>query len=179
MLPKMTGRRLSDAELMVAEQLLELAFGPGRVHGMVHVEDAQADPRLAPVREGVDEAMIESALAVPLVAREELVGLLAAYLPRGRELTANESSLLSALGNQLAVAAQNAQLHERTERLASEREEALGGTGGGEAPARPLRDLTLVRPEPVARHDPRRRDERRRRAAGSRCGGDQDAGRPR
>ena len=120
-----TGRRLSDAELMVAEQLLELAFGPGRVHGMVHVEDAQSDPRLATVREGVSEATIESALAVPLVAREELVGLLAAYLPRGRELTPNESSLLTALANQLAVAAQNAQLHERTERLASEREEAL------------------------------------------------------
>jgi serine phosphatase RsbU (regulator of sigma subunit) len=64
-------------------------------------------------------------LAVPLVAREELVGLLAAYLPRGRELSANESSLLSALANQLGVAAQNARLHERTERLASEREEAL------------------------------------------------------
>jgi GAF domain-containing protein len=120
-----TGRQLSDAELMVAERLLELAFGPGRVHGMVHVEDAQSDPRLATVREGVSEAKIESALAVPLAAREELVGLLAAYLPRGRELTANESSLLTALANQLAVAAQNAQLHERTERLASEREEAL------------------------------------------------------
>jgi GAF domain-containing protein len=120
-----TGRQLSDAELMVAEQLLELAFGPGRVHGMVHVENAQSDPRLATVREGVSEARIESALAVPLVAREELVGLLAAYVPRGRELTANESSLLTALANQLAVAAQNAQLHERTERLASEREEAL------------------------------------------------------
>ena len=120
-----TGRQLSDAELMVAERLLELAFGPGRVHGMVHVEDARSDPRLAAVREGVSGASIESALAVPLVAREELVGLLAAYLPRGRELTANESSLLTALSNQLAVAAQNAQLHERTERLASEREEAL------------------------------------------------------
>jgi serine phosphatase RsbU (regulator of sigma subunit) len=120
-----TGRQLSDAELMVAEQLLELAFGPGRVHGIIHVEDAQSDSRLAAVREGVGEARIESALAVPLVAREELVGLLAAYLPRGRELTANESSLLTALANQLAVAAQNAQLHERTERLAAEREEAL------------------------------------------------------
>ena len=64
-------------------------------------------------------------LAVPLVAREELIGLLAAYLPRGRELAVNESSLLGALASQLAVAVQNAQLHERTERLASEREEAL------------------------------------------------------
>ena len=64
-------------------------------------------------------------LAVPLVAREEVVGLLAVYLPRGRELEPNEPALLSALASQLAVAAQNAQLHERTERLATERKEAL------------------------------------------------------
>jgi serine phosphatase RsbU (regulator of sigma subunit) len=120
-----TGRDLSWAELMVAERLLELAFGPLRAQGMLHIPDAQADLRLAPVREAVAEAGIDAALAVPLVAREELVGLLAAYLPRGRELSVNESSLLAALANQLAVAAQNAQLHERTERLASEREEAL------------------------------------------------------
>jgi serine phosphatase RsbU (regulator of sigma subunit) len=120
-----TGRELSSAELTVAEQLLELAFGPLRAQGMLHVADAQADVRLAPAREAVAEAGIGAALAVPLVAREELVGLLAAYLPRGREVSANESSLLSALASQLAVAAQNARLHERMERLASEREEAL------------------------------------------------------
>jgi serine phosphatase RsbU (regulator of sigma subunit) len=120
-----TGRELSSAELTVAERLLELAFGPLRAQGMLHVADAQADVRLVPVREAVAEAGIGAALAVPLVAREELVGLLAVYLPRGRELSPNESSLLSALANQLAVAAQNARLHERTERLASEREEAL------------------------------------------------------
>ena len=81
--------------------------------------------RLASVNEAVSEAQIDAVLAVPLVAREELIGLLAAYLPRGRDLSANESSLLAALASQLAVAVQNAQLHERTERLASEREEAL------------------------------------------------------
>ena len=77
-----TGRHLSGAEQAVAERLLELAFGPHRVQGMLHVVDAQADLRLAPVREAVAEAGIDAALAVPLVAREELVGLLAAYLPR-------------------------------------------------------------------------------------------------
>jgi serine phosphatase RsbU (regulator of sigma subunit)/PAS domain-containing protein len=120
-----TGRELSSAELTVAERLLELAFGPLRAQGMLHVADAQADARLAPAQEAVAEAGIGAALAVPLVAREELVGLLAAYLPRGRELSPNESSLLTALASQLAVAAQNARLHERTERLATEREEAL------------------------------------------------------
>jgi serine phosphatase RsbU (regulator of sigma subunit) len=119
------GRGASGAEIAVAERLLELAFGPLRAQGMLHVPDAQADLRLAPVREAVGEAAIDAVLAVPLVARGELIGLLAAYLPRGREITANETSLLAALASQLAVAVQNAQLHERTERLSSEREQAL------------------------------------------------------
>ena len=112
-------------ELAVAERLLELAFGPLRAQGVLHVTDAAADLQLAPVRDAVAEAEIESILAVPLVAREELIGLLTIYLRRGRELDPNETALLSALASQLAVAAQNAQLHERTERLAAERKEAL------------------------------------------------------
>jgi len=110
----------ADAELAVAERLLELAFGPLRAQGVLHVPDAQADVRLAPVRAAVAEAQIDAALAVPLVAGEELVGLLAVYLPRGREVEASEGTLLSALAAQLAVAAQNAELHERTERQATE-----------------------------------------------------------
>ena len=115
----------ADAELAVAERLLELAFGPLRAQGVLHVVDAQADTRLAPVRTAVAEAQIDAALAVPLVAREELVGLLAVYLPRGREVEANEAALLSALAAQLAVAAQNAELHERTERQATELQETI------------------------------------------------------
>ncbi len=115
----------SPAELAVAERLLELAFGPLRAQGMLHVTDAAADLNLAPVRDAVVEANVESILAVPLVAREEVVGLLTVYLPFGRELDPNEVALLSALASQLAVAAQNAQLHERTERLATERKDAL------------------------------------------------------
>jgi serine phosphatase RsbU (regulator of sigma subunit) len=110
----------ADAELAVAERLLELAFGPLRAQGVLHVPDAQADVRLTPVRAAVAEAQIDAVLAVPLVAGEELVGLLAVYLPRGRQVEASEGALLSALAAQLAVAAQNAELHERTERQATE-----------------------------------------------------------
>ena len=109
----------------MAERLLELAFGPMRAQGVLHVPDAQADVRLTPVRAAVAEAQIDAALAVPLVAREELVGLLAVYLPRGRQVEANEGALLSALAAQLAVAAQNAELHERTERQATELQETI------------------------------------------------------
>ena len=115
----------AHAELAVAERLLELAFGSLRAQGALHVADAQADQRLAPVRHAVAEARIDAALAVPLVAREELVGLLAVYLPRGREVQPNEAALLSALATQLAVAAQNAELHERTERQANELRETV------------------------------------------------------
>jgi serine phosphatase RsbU (regulator of sigma subunit) len=115
----------SDAELAVAERLLELAFGPLRAQGVLHVADAQADLRLAPVRYAVAEAKIDAALAVPLVAREELVGLLAVYLPRGRGVEQSETALLSAIAAQLAVAAQNAELHERTERQATELQETV------------------------------------------------------
>jgi serine phosphatase RsbU (regulator of sigma subunit) len=114
-----------DAELAVAERLLELAFGPLRAQGVLHIADAQADARLATVRAAVAEARIDAALAVPLVAREELVGLLAVYLPRGRELEPSEAALLIALAAQLAVAAQNAELHERTERQATELRETV------------------------------------------------------
>jgi serine phosphatase RsbU (regulator of sigma subunit) len=115
----------SDAELAVAERLLELAFGPLRAQGVLHVADAQADLRLAPVRYAVAEAKIDAALAVPLVAREEVVGLLAVYLPRGRVVEQSETTLLSAIAAQLAVAAQNAELHERTERQATELQETI------------------------------------------------------
>jgi len=115
----------ANAELAVAERLLELAFGPLRAQGVLRVADAQADIRLAPVRAAVAEAQIDAAVAVPLVAREELVGLLAVYLPRGRELEPNEAGLLSALAAQLAVAAQNAELHERTERQANELQQTV------------------------------------------------------
>ena len=84
------GHGATVSELAVAERLLELAFGPLRAQGMLHVSDAQADLRLEAVKEAVGEAQIDAVLAVPLVAREELIGLLVAYLPRGRELSANE-----------------------------------------------------------------------------------------
>src|SRR4029453_2600955 len=80
---------------------------------------------LAPVRYAVAEAKIDAALAVPLVAREEVVGLLAVYLPRGRGVEQSETALLSAIAAQLAVAAQNAELHERTERQAPELQETI------------------------------------------------------
>src|SRR5581483_9581205 len=103
---------------VVAERLLELALGPFRARGCVASTDAAADRHLAPVRAAIEEAAIEAAHAVPLVAQGEVIGLLAVYPPRGRALTDDQSALLSAL------AAQNAGLHENLKRQEAEQKRA-------------------------------------------------------
>ena len=118
-------RGLAGPHAAVAERLLELALGPFRAQGMLHVTDAAADLRLAGVQDAVLEVGIEAVLAAPLLVREDLIGLVAVYLPRGHVPAESETTLLSALATQLAVALQNARLHERLKRLASERERAL------------------------------------------------------
>jgi serine phosphatase RsbU (regulator of sigma subunit) len=132
------GRSLSGPHARVAERLLELALGPFRGRGLLVVDDAADDDRLAAVATSVVESGIEAAVALPLLARDEVAGLLAVYPHRGRALSANDRALLSALAAQLAVAVQNARLHEQTKRLGEELESAL--TSEREA-ARRLRAL--------------------------------------
>jgi serine phosphatase RsbU (regulator of sigma subunit) len=119
------GRGLTGPHARVGQRLLELALGPARGRGLLLIPDAALDARLAGVREAVEEVGVEAAVAVPLRAREELIGLLAVYPHRNRRLTENEESLLRALAAQLAVAVENARLHERTQRLSAERSRAL------------------------------------------------------
>ena len=118
-------RGLAGPHLRVAEALLGLALGHLRPRPVLEIPEAADDPALAGVREAVTEAGVDAIVSVPLRAASELIGLLVAYLPSGRRLHANESALLAALAGQLAVAVQNAGLHEETMRLASDREEAL------------------------------------------------------
>jgi serine phosphatase RsbU (regulator of sigma subunit) len=118
-------RGLAGPHVPVGERLLELALGPARGRGLLHLPDIAADRRLRGVRDAVEEVGLESAVAVPLRVREELIGLLAVYPERGRDLTENEAALLRALAAQLAVAVQNARLHEETKRLSAERTQAL------------------------------------------------------
>ncbi len=118
-------RQITGPHAIVAERLLHLAIGPFRARGQVATADAAADRHLEDVRAQVAEAGIEAAHAVPLVAHNDVIGLLVAYPPRGRSLSPDQSSLLAALAGQIAVAVQNAQLHEKTSKLGSERKEAL------------------------------------------------------
>jgi serine phosphatase RsbU (regulator of sigma subunit) len=118
-------RGLAGPLLRVAEGLLDLVIARLRARPVVEVRNAATDPRLGGVRDAVTEAGIETAVVVPLRSAGELIGLLVAYLPATRTLGESESELLAALAGQLAVAVQNAGLHEETARLARDREEAL------------------------------------------------------
>src|SRR5918999_2245591 len=89
-------RGVAGPHVVVAERLLDLALGPTRALGTLHVTDAAADLRLASVTGAVSEVGIEAVVAVPLLVREELIGLVAVYLPLGRAPSEHESTLLSA-----------------------------------------------------------------------------------
>jgi serine phosphatase RsbU (regulator of sigma subunit) len=118
-------RGLAGPHARVADELLDIALGPSRGRAVLEVSNVVRDPRFAAAEIAARESGIGSALAVPLVARADVVGLLAAY-PEGRPAAGeHETALLAALAGQLAVAVQNAQLHERATLLGEQREAAL------------------------------------------------------
>jgi serine phosphatase RsbU (regulator of sigma subunit) len=115
---------VTGPHLVVAGRLLELALGPFRARGFVASTDAAVDRHLLPVRAAVQESAIEAVHAVPLVTQSEVTGLLAVYPPKGRALTDDQSALLSALAAQIAVAVQNAGLHENLKKQEAEQKRA-------------------------------------------------------
>jgi len=115
------GRGLVDGHEAVAAQLLEAALGPLRARAAVHAGVTGHEPALGLVRAALNAAGQRSALAVPLRVRDESIGLLVAY-PGVRALRDTDAALLTSLAAQLAVAVQNARLHERSRELG----EALG-----------------------------------------------------
>ncbi|HEU5244623.1 MAG TPA: SpoIIE family protein phosphatase [Gaiellaceae bacterium] len=124
-LEEAASRALAGPHARVADRLLDVALGPSRERAVLAVTDVVQDSRLATVAAAAREAGIGSALAVPLMVRGDVVGLLAAY-PEGKPAAGeHETALLAALAGQLAVAVQNAQLHEQATRLGEERETAL------------------------------------------------------
>src|SRR5512133_2223920 len=118
-------RGLTGPHARVAERLLELLLGPARGRGLLGIPYAASDPRLSGVLDVLEELGLEAAIAVPLRVRDDLIGLLAVYPAAGRELTENEEQLLRSLAAQLAVAVQNARLHEETKLADEERKVAL------------------------------------------------------
>jgi serine phosphatase RsbU (regulator of sigma subunit) len=133
---------LAGPHTRLAERLLELSLGPFRSRGLLVVPDVARDPRLVGVADAAAEAGIEAAVAVPLLAPQDVTGLLAVFPARGKPLSENESALLTALAAQLAVAVQNAQLHERATRLSDERERALDAERAASKQVRALYEIS-------------------------------------
>jgi serine phosphatase RsbU (regulator of sigma subunit) len=136
------GVGLAGPHLRLAHRLLDLTLGPFRSRGILIANDVASDPRLAGVGDAAAEAGIEAAIAVPLLVRDEVIGLLGIFPSAGRVLTENETALLSALAAQLAVAVQNAQLHERAKLLGEERERALDAEKAAAKQVRALYEIS-------------------------------------
>src|SRR5262245_5938347 len=135
-------RGLTGPHVRVAERLLELLLVPAHGRGLLGIPYAASDTRLRGVQDVLEEIGLEAAIAVPLRARDELIGVLAVYPDAGRELTEYEEELLLALAAQLAVAVENARLHERTKRADDARREALDAEREATRRLRALYDIS-------------------------------------
>ncbi len=118
-------RGLEGPHADLAERLLELALGPFRGRGFLFIEDMRRDPRLEGLEEGWQVNGIRRALVVPLIVHDDVIGALAVYKTRARPYREGEESLLLALSSQLAVAVENARLHERAKDLGEVLESTL------------------------------------------------------
>jgi serine phosphatase RsbU (regulator of sigma subunit) len=118
-------RGLHGADADLAERLLELALGPFRGRGFVFIEDMRQDPRLRGLEETWEATGIRRVLFIPLVVHDEVIGALGVFKTRPRPYREGEEGLLLALSSQLAVAVQNARLHERAKELGERLERTL------------------------------------------------------
>jgi serine phosphatase RsbU (regulator of sigma subunit) len=133
---------LAGPHVAVADRLLELALGPFRSRGLIVASNLGSDSRLMGVANAASEAGIEAAIALPLLARDEVVGLLAVFPPRGFAPTEGDATLLAALAAQLAVAVQNARLHEQAKHLGAERKRALDAEMAASRQVRALYEIS-------------------------------------
>jgi len=115
------GRALPPGHERVAGAFRESLEGPLRARVAVQASELGTERTLSGVRAALAAAGRPRAVAVPLRVRGETSGLLVAY-PSEQPLSGNDLALLAALSAQLAVAVQNARLHEQATSLG----EALG-----------------------------------------------------
>jgi serine phosphatase RsbU (regulator of sigma subunit)/uncharacterized protein YigA (DUF484 family) len=114
-----------DDDPDLAERLLELALGPFRGRGYVFIEDMRSDERLRGLEASWEKTGIRRALFIPLIVHDEVIGALGVFKTRPRPYREGEEGLLLALSSQLAVAVQNARLHERAKELGERLERTL------------------------------------------------------
>jgi serine phosphatase RsbU (regulator of sigma subunit)/uncharacterized protein YigA (DUF484 family) len=134
-------RGLAGPHTDLAERLLDQALGPFRSRGFLFIEDMRGDPRVAGLERVLEESAIRRALFIPLLVRDEVIGALAVFRGRPLPYREGEEGLLIALSSQLAVAVQNARLHERTKELSAILERTLDSERRS---ARQLRGLYAI-----------------------------------
>ena len=118
------GRGVARGHDEVALRVSDAFAGPLRARASVHAQATGTEPALSAVRTALAAAGESSVVAVPLHVREESIGLLTAYAERGA-VGESELALFAALAAQLAVAVQNARLHERATELGAALAEVL------------------------------------------------------
>ena len=106
------GRGVAGGHDDVAQRVSEAFLGPLRARSSLQASQAGREAALARLRAALRRVGEPSVVAVPLQVQEESIGLLVAY-PGERELAESDLALLTALAGQLAVAVQNARLHEQ------------------------------------------------------------------
>ena len=111
-----------------AKQMSEMEVGSG-LNGWVAqtgepllVQDLHRDvhPSLltGPGRQALEREGLRSFAAVPLRAKENIVGVLGVATRNDRQFTASEVDLLSAIGGQVGIAVENARLYRRSRQAA-------------------------------------------------------------
>jgi serine phosphatase RsbU (regulator of sigma subunit) len=110
------GRGIAGGHDEIAQRLSDALHGPLRARTSVYAHVGGHEPALASVRAALETSGQRAAVGVPLHVGEESIGLLIAY-PGDTTLGESDLALLSALAAQLAVAVQNARLHERATEL--------------------------------------------------------------
>jgi serine phosphatase RsbU (regulator of sigma subunit) len=106
------GRGVGAGHTEVARRASEAFLGPLRARSSLQANQRGREAALAPLRAALRSVGEPSVIAAPLHVQEESIGLLIVY-PGDRELSESDLALLTALAAQLAVAVQNARLHER------------------------------------------------------------------
>jgi len=84
----------------------------------LYVEDASQDPSLTKMT--VEEEGIRSQFIVPLKSKGKVVGTLCVAARRHRQVLSEELELVTAIGNQIGVAVENARLYEQQQAIAEE-----------------------------------------------------------
>jgi PAS domain S-box-containing protein len=115
--------RGSSEELSRGVDKLKLGEGfNGRVAQSgepLYVEDASQDPRLT--REVVSKFQLHSTLIVPVSSKGKVNGTLCIAMRRYRQFLPEEVELLTAMGNQISVAVENAHLYQQQQVTAQQR----------------------------------------------------------